>query len=426
MHLPRLHRNKETMQITKKDKYIVRELAQQVAEIAALPEQGFRRQLWASHNDLKSKRPMILVFPEGSWEEIITEGNLLCEGDEARTIERQLRMRVYYYEHFQDDTVIEKDWIVHKVVHNSGWGLEPQRIPSPERRGAWIFDPVIHSPDDLKRLHFPEINYDSTATKYELTQMQELFGDILDVRLKGISHISYHLMQQYTYLRGLEQTMMDMVLNPEWLHEAMTFLMEGQQYVLSQMIDLNLLSLNNDATYQNSGGNGYTNTLPAPGYNPESVRPIDMWASAESQELAGVSPKMHAEFALQYEKKLLSPFGLTGYGCCEDLSRKLDDVLTIPNIRRVSISPFADVDISAEKLRGKVIFSWKPNPAHLVGRFDEERIHRYIHHAVEVTQRNECVLEIILKDTHTCEGHPERFDQWLAIARGVREVFDYA
>jgi hypothetical protein len=31
--------------------------------------------------------------------------------------------------------------------------------------------------------------------------------------------------------------------------------------------------------------------------------------------------------------------------------------------------------------------------------------------------RHECVLEIILKDTHTCEHHPERFDAWCRIAR---------
>jgi hypothetical protein len=34
-----------------------------------------------------------------------------------------------------------------------------------------------------------------------------------------------------------------------------------------------------------------------------------------------------------------------------------------------------------------------------------------------VTQANGCVFEMILKDTHTCEHHPERFDAWTRIAR---------
>jgi len=120
---------------------------------------------------------------------------------------------------------------------------------------------------------------------------------------------------------------------------------------------------------------------------------------------------------LPYEKRLLAPFGLTGYGCCEDLTRKLDEVFTIPHIRRISISPWADVDVCAAKLRGGYIFSWKPNPAHLVGLFDEQAVRAYIRHTVEVAQRHGCVLEMILKDTHTCEQHPERFNRWTQIAR---------
>ena len=122
---------------------------------------------------------------------------------------------------------------------------------------------------------------------------------------------------------------------------------------------------------------------------------------------------------------MLEPFGLTGYGCCEDLTRKLDDVFTLPNIRRISISPFADVGKCVPQLKGDYIFSWKPNPAHLVGVFDEERIRAYIRDAVAVTQEHGCVLEMVLKDTHTCEHHPERFDRWLAIAREVRAEFGY-
>jgi hypothetical protein len=183
------------------------------------------------------------------------------------------------------------------------------------------------------------------------------------------------------------------------------------------MIDLNLLSLNNDNTYHSSGGNGYTDQLPAAGFDPDHVRPCDLWASAESQELAGVSPRMHREFAMRYERELLAPFGLNGYGCCESLSHKLEDVLSLPNMRRVSISPFADVDASARLLRDRAIFSWKPQPAHLAGMFEPDAIRAYVRHTLRVCRENGCVLEMILKDTHTCQHHPERFDQWTRIAR---------
>ena len=77
--------------------------------------------------------------------------------------------------------------------------------------------------------------------------------------------------------------------------------------------------------------------------------------------------------------------GLTGYGCCEDLTRKLDLVFTIPHIRRISISPWADVDACAAKLGDRYIFSWKPHPAHLAGRFDPDRVRAYIRHTLAVS-----------------------------------------
>ncbi|TFG67999.1 MAG: hypothetical protein E4H27_08380 [Anaerolineales bacterium] len=403
--------------ISPQDRSTIRELAKRVADIAALPIQAERREIWKQHNSLQPVRPMILLFPEGSFEELLPVEILTCEGEEAKRIEWALRSRIYYHEHLQDDTVIEKAWIVRKTIHNSGWGLEIKRIPSTDVHGAWKFDPVIANPADLEQLRVPDITYDENATMRELEQIQDLFGDILDVQLKGMTRIGYDLMSQYTDWRGLEETMMDMYLQPQMLHGAIFFLEEGHHRTLAQYVDQNLLSPNNDNTYHSSGGNGYTDELPAPGFDPEHVRPCDMWCSAQAQELALVSPRQHAEFSLQYEKRLLEPFGLNGYGCCEDLTHKLDDVLTIPNIRRISISPFADVDACAPQLGGDYIFSWKPHPAHLVGRFDEDRIRSYIRHTIEVAQAHGCVLEMILKDTHTCEHHPERFDRWTQIAR---------
>jgi len=409
------------MPISEKEKDILRNLAKQVAEIASLPIMAERKKMWKRHNQLERVRPMILVFPEGSWGELLPHSVLQCEDGKARGIEWNLRSRLYYYEKLYDDTVIEKEWIVGKVIRNTGWALSPKHIPSTTARGAWGFDPVINSPEDLEKLKFPEIEYDEDATQQNLEEMKELFGDILDVKLKGVRHVSFHPMSLYCQLRGLEQVMLDMYENPNMLHDAMAFLEEGNQRLIEQYKQLNLLSLNNDGTYHSSGGVGYTDELPKTDYNPERIRTCDMWASAEAQEMAEVSPEMHEEFVLQYERRLLEPFGLNGYGCCEDLTRKLDYVFKIPNIRRISISPFADVDKCAEKLQNKYIFSWKPHPSHLVGEFDAEMIREYIKHTLDVSK--DCIIEMVLKDTHTCENRPERFTMWTKIARELAEAY---
>jgi hypothetical protein len=405
------------MAISHHDREILRDAARLVAEVAALPEMAARRKCWVEHNTLRSKEPLMLVFPEGSWEELILPGDLLCEDDEARRIEWELRHRLYTYHHFQDDSVIEADWVVGAGISDTGWGLDRVTEASPDERGAFRIVQVLRDRDDLKKLRQPDLLYDAADHACRLDQANDLFGDILTVKRKGIAHVSYHLWSQYLYMRGETDFLTDFLDAPEMIDEVMRFLTEGHKRLLAQMIELNLLSLNNDNTYHSSGGNGYTDELPAPGFDPENVRPCDMWSSAESQELAGVSPRMHKRFAMLYEQELLAPFGFNGYGCCEDLSRKLEDVLALPKMRRVSISPFADVDRSAVTLRDRAIYSWKPQPAHLAGLFDEPLIRDYVRHTLDVCRENGCVLEMILKDTHTCEHHPERFDAWTRIAR---------
>jgi hypothetical protein len=400
------------------DRTLLRDLASRVAEIAARPEVDDRRRRWMAHNALQSNAPLMLVFPEGAWEELILPDDLHCAEPEARQIEWELRRRLYTFEHFQDDSVIEAEWVVEGSLHDSGWGLEPVKEYSSEVRGAFAIQPVLRERADIKKLRIPELIYDEANHLLRMEEMQALFGDILTVRRKGVAHISYHLWSQYIYLRGETAYLTDFIEAPDMVEEVMAIFTEGHKRLLNEMIERNLLSLNNDNTYHSSGGNGYTAELPAEGFDPQRVRPCDLWASAESQELAGVSPRMHRDFALQYERELLAPFGLTGYGCCEDLSRKIDDVMTLPHMRRVSISPFADVERSAERLRDQAIFSWKPQPAHLAGTvFEPERVRGYIRHTLEVCRANGCVLEMILKDTHTCQGRPERFDEWTRIAR---------
>ncbi len=411
------------MTFTEHDRTILRDLAKRVAEAAADPVMETRRALWVEHNSLRPSRPMILVFPEGGWVELLGDEALACRQPHARDVERDLRRRLYTYEHFADDTVCEAQWTVGPVIHSTGWGLEPEWIESSAARGARNFRPVLNGPSDLKKMHFPELSCDEPAGRRNHEALSELFGDVLEVRRRGVAHASFHLTGRYIKLRGPMQMLLDMVERPGFVHEALAFFAEGERRAVRRYVEMNLLSLNNDNTYHSSGGNGWTDELPTDGFDPGRVRPQDMWASAEAQELAGVSPEMHEEFALQYERPLLEPFGLTGYGCCEDLTHKLEAVLTIPHIRRISISPWADVDACARRLKGDCIFSWKPNPAMLVGRFDPQAVRRYLRHTVEVARAHGCALEMILKDTHTCEHQPQRFDEW---ARAAREVVEEA
>ncbi len=141
--------------------------------------------------------------------------------------------------------------------------------------------------------------------------------------------------------------------------------------------------------------------------------------------MSEVSPAMHEEFVLPYQLPILQRFGLNSYGCCEPLDRKPEFLMArVARLRRVSISPWADVRRSAEQLQGDAIFSWKPNPALPAGvSFDEDAVRRDLRETLKVASEHGCAIEIILKDTHTCNCDTQRFDRWALIARSEAEDF---
>jgi hypothetical protein len=408
--------------IQNQDKRILRNLAKKVRAVSQDPVFEARKKQWIAHNGLKSTHPLILIFPEGSWRELLPASELQCHELNARCIEWELRKRIVQYELMDDDTVFESNWIVTKSISDTGWGLEPKRvmINEDEKAGrmqtAYRYEPVIEHPSDLKKLEHPQVLYDEKNSIRRYQDAQELFGDILNVELKGTGQLSLCYTPLYAKLRGLTRVMMDMYEEPAMLHDAMAFMEQGYEKLIDQYAELNLLSLNNDNTYHSSGGIGFTDELPKDGFDPERVRTKDIWASSQSQEMSEVSPEMHYEFIMKYEMKSLRHFGLNGYGCCENLTKKLEYVFQIPNIRRISISPWADVEKCADVLKANYIFSWKPNPSYLANEnFDGEFIKNYIQHTLHAAK--DCVLEIILKDTHTCRNQPQRFTEWAKIVR---------
>ncbi len=180
--------------INNNERGIIRELAKKVAEIAATDEMALLRKEWARHNDLENGRPMLLFFPEGAWGEILPDSVLKCDSVEARGIEWQLRSTIHAHENFDTDNVVSPFWEMQKTIHNTGFGIEGKTHASSEARGAWGFEPVINTPDDLKKIKTPVISVDEEDSKQRLEMMTELIGDIYPVRMRGVNHISFHLM----------------------------------------------------------------------------------------------------------------------------------------------------------------------------------------------------------------------------------------
>jgi len=416
------------MPIPEKDRTILRGLAERQAEIAALPVHKQTIQEWTRLNGLKRGRPLVWIN-EIPWHEMNVNDELTpqCSDDFCRGIEMQFRRTIYQWEHMRGDMVVENTFPSPVAVRNTGFGIqEDVRVVKTDERSGIVsreFHPQIRQESDLEKIKTPEITVDEEATQRRFETLRDLFGDILTVEVRGIGHQWFAPWDNLIRWWGVQEAMMDMALRPELVHAAMERLVNAYLAQLDQYEKLDLLCLNNGNCRIGSGGLGYTDELPQPDFDPAHVRPIDQWGCATAQIFSEVSPQMHEEFALQYERRWLERFGLTYYGCCEPLYLKMDILKSVPNLRKVSMSPWNDVDKAVEKVGDKYVFSHKPNPA--VFATDTWNPAQARENLVEVLEKTRsCIVEVIMKDISTVRYEPQRLWEWAEIAMDV--VHQYA
>jgi len=408
------------MAATEKDRRLLRQLAARVVEAAALPLQQEREQLWREFNSLRAARPMVLAFPEGGWRELVPEDSCRCEDPLLREWERRLKSQVFRIEKIGDDWPITRCFNIRPVVKVGDYGLRETRRRTDEV-GSYKWDPPVKMREDFEQLHPRRIEVDQRETQRRIDLANDILGDLLQVRVHGSLWWTVGLTVHLVHLRGLDQMMYDMYDDPKLLHRMMAFLRDDMHRELDLYETEGVLSMNNGPDdYVGSGGVGCTDELPAENFDGK-VRCKDMWGNGESQETVGVGPQQFEEFILPYQLPLMKRFGLVCYGCCEPVDKRLDMLLRdVPNLRRVSVSPWSDRQLAAEKLAGRAVFSWKPNPALVCApKPDWDEVQRVTRETVEIAKG--CCLEMILKDTHTFCNDPDRVGKWVQTVRRIAE-----
>jgi hypothetical protein len=398
------------------EKEVLRTLAKEVARLSETEENKKKAQKWKKLNDLQSYEPVVFADPENGWNEIILMSDLECKNQLARVWEMYLRKLIYWATVMKDDKIIEKYFDVPYCYSETGWGLEIKKEGGNDGGAFHIIPPVKEYETDFDKLKFPEIVIDYAASEDMLTLAKEVFGGILEVRRKTTWWWTLGMTWDFINLRGLDTFMMDLILYPEWVHKMMNFLTEGYLKRLDFLEENGLLNTNNEGSYVGSGGLGATSELPLPNEIKGYVTPMDMWGFAESQETVGVSPEMFAEFVLPYQMKILKRFGLNCYGCCEPINVRWKYVKTIPRLRRVSASPWANKAEMARELGRAYIISAKPSPTPLSRpELNEEEVRNEVREILLDTKG--CNVELIMKDNHTLGKNPRNITRWVEIAR---------
>ncbi len=416
-----------------RDTQRLRELGKRVRDIAAHPDQEMHRKIWTAVNDGAMIRPAILARD--------TAVHLLNYNDELTTIiedeflqkiEAQLLMKLYEWTHLQCHTVVEPWVLCPAAIEDTGYGIDIsnpgstslQEQTNGELDHARHFDRIIDNDDDLDMIQFPRVAHNEDETFRRKALLEEIFDSVLEVKLFGKNYFRFVPWDDLLSWMGLEQGMYDFILNPEFMHRAITRYTDASLHQMRQYEALGLASSNNTNNFTGTGGYGYTSLLPKPTESGMGARLCDMWGSIANQIFTSVSPEMTLEFAVEHEKRWAENFGYMYYGCCERLDHKLAELRQLPNLRKVSMSPYAVIEEGMEKMGKDLIVSFKPNSNYLaIDNPDYDLLKDELIKVCSLARKYNCNVEILMKTIITLQGDPQRLWKWCDMAREI--VADY-
>ncbi len=377
------------------DRQILRELGYQIAEAAVDPVNNERREHCRQVESLQNQKPTIFIYQE-PWSELGQNGelNLLCQEEFCRNIEKEMRRTLYKWHNYPGDMAISAVSSQPYCINDTGFGIaENVDTVSTDEKNDVVsrhFNIQIKDEEDILKIQEPVITHNKQKTEECYQKRSEIFDGILTVNKVGTSSFWFAPWDDLVRWTGIQEILMDMVLRPEYVHKLIGRLVDCWIKRLDQYVDQGLLS----APLQ------------------------DLTVSGAAQIFSEVSPAMHREFALEHEARFLNRFGKIYYGCCEPLHNKVDICAEcLPNLYKISMSPWVNFPVAVKNVRNRFVFAWKPNPAFLAyDKWDTEAIRRDIREKLTMAADGGCFVEIHLKDISTVRNEPSRLTDWNRIA----------
>jgi len=403
----------------KKELAVVKDLAARVAELAAKPEMQERKKLWTDNNGLSYTRPPVNI-EQVCWEEMDYEDELklVCEEPVLRDFERDLRRIIYKEKHFHVDFVIDPAYKIPLALTGTGFDMPvKENILAADKKSSVVsheYYDQLKTDEDIEKLRFPDVSTDEKLNNFRMEAAREVFDGIMPVVFTG-AEAWIRTWDLISTWRGVTPALFDLADRPEFTHRLVKRITDITSAFFDQLEERGLL--NEHQSYVHCTG-AYTDELQKNAG--EKFTTKDMWVAGLAQMLSGVSPDMEDEFEISYVSPLCERFGLVYYGCCEPLDGKLNIVKKIPNLRKVSMSPWVNPRRGAEGLGPKYVYSCKPNPALLAWEsFDTEAVKKELTYIKNVCEENRTPLEFILKDISTVRRQPQRLWKWAEIAMEV-------
>ena len=265
-----------------------------------------------------------------------------------------------------------------------------------------------------------KLNRPLTERRAELAT--DVFQGLLPVVVgRPSSYYSDGITAKAVHLMGMQELYLQMAMNPESVQRLLTFLAEDNLALGQWEEEHGLLTLNQDGNEgYTSGSSQFSDEIPGRELKPgDPLRSTDRYGYLEAQEAAGLSPDMFAEFLMPHLLKFAAKFRLMKFGCCEPVHGFMPHLLELNGLRKVSVTPWCNLEILATNCPRNVIWSRKPVPLKLCGStFDPDDFRAHLKQTLEIGREH--FIEFIFRDTTRLTGEME--ERVAKACQIVREV----
>lgn len=356
--------------------------------------QTWPRDMWRGFPRLNPSQAIpFLVFPDNALWAKILKVDLRDYYSNAEThLKTQLRMNIYHFNNWKDNTYYTKDLFIWfgVVTELSFFGPKIRFFPN---REGWIENPpLLEKKEKLASLKCPDFYKSGLMPRihkfYE--KMNKLvngrFRVLFPMWVRGPFCIAAHL-------RGLDNIIIDMLEDPEFVHELMRFITDSEKEWVKERAKF--LHLPIEKTFL---------------FNDEIGLPL-------------ITPEMYEEFVLPYEIELANFYGgILYWHSCGDTSDFITLIKKIPGLKMFHVGPKTDVLKAAKTFAPHTPLDVDLDPFRDVLEADEEKMRLKIREIIDIcTEKNVpfCIRADGFQPVHALERDLSKIRVWIDVVRSV-------
>jgi hypothetical protein len=418
-----------------RDRLLLEPLVEELRALAALPVQDERRRLWADHQALRpvAQAPVSVTWegiPGPQWDAILG-ASPACRGELARSIETDLRRRLWAAHNIPDDHVVWASVTVPAVESAAhGWGIPlawaGSRAGVDDPLEARRILPAFTDRIDVGKVVFRDVEVDEPATRSRVDEAAESTGGRLAVhaRWPDLGHSPFDIAAR---MCGIENLLVWCLEDPDAVAALMTVLTDGllahhrrrereshlNYWRFGEFVEIALRVHCWQPTLHE--GTAAANTSAAPAAHAPTL--ADEWAYVSAQTASGLGPDLYERLVQPSSERLAAPYvrRTVYYHGCECLDEKAPIIARIPTLRRFHVSPWSSVAKAVEIFADRVVLEVHAHPGKVFFGDSRADMRRSLERLM--AEADGARVDLNLSDIHTVNGRPEALKAWAEEAR---------